>query len=71
VLSNDRSYANQTTEHGPMKPWIALGGDDDGCHYILFPQSEDREDFNYDLVKLMDSGKGLSTRVRISIQIAI
>lgn len=48
-----------------MKPWIALSGDDDGRHYLLFPQSEDRADFNYDKVELFNTGKDTSGTMTI------
>jgi hypothetical protein len=35
-------------EGGVPKPWIALSGDDDGVHYLLFPVSEDPENWEYD-----------------------
>jgi hypothetical protein len=31
------------------KPWIALSGDDDGVHYILYPTSEDPASWEYDM----------------------
>ena len=43
-------YKSTPTEYGPVpKPWIALSGDDDGVHYLLFPKSEDPENMEYDL----------------------
>ena len=43
-------YKSTPTEYGPIpKPWIALSGDDDGVHYLLFPKSEDPENMEYDL----------------------
>ena len=39
-----------------MKPWISLSGDDDGKHYLLYPQSEDKEDWNYDIETIIDTG---------------
>ena len=43
-------YKAQATEFGPMpKPWIALSGDDDGIHYILFPKSEDPSNMEYSI----------------------
>ena len=39
-----------------MKPWLLLSGDDDGKHYIMTPQSEDRDDWNYDLELLVETG---------------
>ena len=40
-----------------MKPWISLSGDDDGKHYLLYPQSEDKEDWNYDIETIIDTGE--------------
>ena len=41
-------YASQTNEDGsPIKPWISLSGDDDGRHYILYPESEDKDNWTY------------------------
>merc|ERR1711934_173535 len=35
-------YKNPPTAFGPQpKPWIAISGDDEGVHYIMFPKSED------------------------------
>ena len=43
-------YKNTPTEFAASpKPWIALSGDDDGIHYILFPRSEDPADMEYEL----------------------
>ena len=43
-------YKSTPTEFGPRpKPWIALSGDDDGIHYIMFPLSEDPTNWDYDL----------------------
>ena len=43
-------YKSTPTEFGDTpKPWIALSGDDDGIHYILFPRSEDPSNMEYDL----------------------
>ena len=43
-------YKSTPTEFGPSpKPWIALSGDDDGIHYIMFPLSEDPNNWDYDL----------------------
>ena len=45
-----------STENGPAKPWIALSGDDDGKHYILMPQSEARDNFDYDMQMIIETG---------------
>ena len=43
-------YKNTPTEYASSpKPWIALSGDDDGIHYLLFPRSEDPSDMEYEL----------------------
>ena len=43
-------YKNTPTTFGPQpKPWIAISGDDDGVHYIMFPKSEDPENWEYDI----------------------
>ena len=43
-------YKNTPTAFGPQpKPWIAISGDDDGVHYIMFPKSEDPENWEYDI----------------------
>ena len=47
-------YKTTPTEFGDTpKPWIALSGDDDGIHYILFPRSEDPSNMEYDLQVIM------------------
>ena len=52
-----RDYESQTNEDGSrLKPWISLSGDDDGKHYLLYPQSEDKEDWNYDIETIIDTG---------------
>ncbi|XP_069938772.1 uncharacterized protein [Cherax quadricarinatus] len=41
-------YANDLAEDGlPHKPFILLSGDDDGCMYILYPDTEERDDWTY------------------------
>ena len=43
-------YKATPTEFGDTpKPWIALSGDDDGIHYILFPRSEDPASMEYEI----------------------
>ena len=39
-----------------MKPWISLSGDDDGKHYVLYPSSEDRNDFTYEKHMIIETG---------------
>ena len=54
---HSRDYALQTNQDGsPLKPWISLSGDDDGKHYILYPQSEDKDEWTYDLELIIDTG---------------
>ena len=49
-------YKNTPTESGDMpKPWIALSGDDDGKHYVMFPKSEDRDNMEYDIHVMVDT----------------
>merc|ERR1719400_2038675 len=49
-------YKATPTEFGPVpKPWLALSGDDDGVHYILFPKSEDPTNMEYDMQVMVDS----------------
>merc|ERR1711992_361676 len=44
------------TAFGPQpKPWIAISGDDDGVHYIMFPKSEDPENWEYDIQVMVDT----------------
>merc|ERR1712142_218494 len=51
-------YKNTATEFGPMpKPYIALSGDDDGVHYVLFPKSEDPANMEYDMEVMVDTEK--------------
>ena len=51
-------YKTTPTEFGDTpKPWIALSGDDDGIHYILFPRSEDPSNMEYDLQVIMALNK--------------
>jgi hypothetical protein len=45
-----------------LKPWISLSGDDDGKHYILYPKNEDKNDWNYDLQMIIDTGYTLFHR---------
>ena len=43
-------YKSTPTEYGSTpKPWIALSGDDDGIHYIMFPRSEDPANMEYEI----------------------
>merc|ERR1712073_262100 len=50
-------YESQTNEDGSrLKPWISLSGDDDGKHYLLYPQSEDKNDWNYDIETIIETG---------------
>ena len=52
-----REYGSQTTEDGRLvKPWISLSGDDDGKHYLLYPESEDTDDWKYTLDMIIDTG---------------
>ena len=45
------------TESGePLKPFISLSGDDDGKHYILYPVSEDKDDWTYERHLLVETG---------------
>lgn len=39
-----------------MKQWILLSGDDDGNHYMVYPTSEDRDDWNYETHLLVATG---------------
>jgi hypothetical protein len=56
-----RDYAAQLTESGePVKPFISLSGDDDGKHYILFPASEDKNDWTYNKELLVETGSSES-----------
>eukprot|EP00095_Tigriopus_kingsejongensis_P007119 maker-scaffold303_size215788-snap-gene-1.16 protein:Tk07119 transcript:maker-scaffold303_size215788-snap-gene-1.16-mRNA-1 annotation:"hypothetical protein DAPPUDRAFT_229131" len=55
-----QEYADQSTEFGPMKPWIALSGDDDGNHYVLYPTSEARDDWTYEKHLLVATDKPTS-----------
>merc|ERR1719193_2908644 len=49
-------YKNTPTAFGPQpKPWIAISGDDDGVHYIMFPKSEDPENWEYDIQVMVDT----------------
>lgn len=49
-------YKKRITEAGNgTKPWIALSGDDDGVHYILFPKSEDPLNMEYDMQVMVDT----------------
>lgn len=48
--------STQAKEEG-KKPWIALSGDDDGIHYILFPKTEEKGNMEYDLRVLVDTGE--------------
>jgi len=49
-------YKETLTESGAVpKPWIALSGDDDGVHYVMFPKSEDPTDMEYDMQVMVDT----------------
>merc|ERR1711892_64411 len=49
-------YKNTLTEAGATpKPWIALSGDDDGVHYVMFPLSEDPTNFEYEMQVMVDT----------------
>jgi len=51
-----KEYKDTPTEAGGVpKPWIAMSGDDDGAHYILFPKSEDPANMEYDMQLLVDT----------------
>ena len=57
VFSMYRDYESQTNEDGSrLKPWISLSGDDDGKHYILYPQTEDKDDWKYDIETIIETG---------------
>jgi len=50
------AYANELALDGrPHKPWVMLSGDDDGCMYILYPDTEDRTDWTYQKQTLIDT----------------
>merc|ERR1711997_625740 len=56
IFYPSRDYESRKNEDGsPLKPWISLSGDDDGKHYLLFPESEDKDNWNYDLHLLIDT----------------
>ena len=38
------------------KPWISLSGDDDGNHYVLYPRTEDKNDWTYDIHTIIETG---------------
>jgi len=51
-----QEYKETLTESGAMpKPWIALSGDDDGVHYVMFPKSEDPANMEYDMQVMVDT----------------
>jgi len=51
-------YKSTLTDTGATpKPWIALSGDDDGIHYVLFPLSEDPDNFEYEMQVMVDTEK--------------
>jgi len=59
-------YKSTPTEFGPSpKPWIALSGDDDGIHYIMFPLSEDPNNWDYDLQIMVDTTETTSGTMAI------
>jgi hypothetical protein len=51
----------RTAEDLPLKPWISLSGDDDGKHYVLYPTSEDKDDWTYDKNLIIETGNFLDT----------
>jgi len=57
-ISYSREYGSQITEDGRVvKPWISLSGDDDGKHYILYPDREDTDIWTYSIEMIIDTGK--------------
>ena len=61
ILQFCREYGSQTTEDGRVvKPWISLSGDDDGKHYILYPDSEDTDVWTYSIEMIIDTGMSLT-----------
>merc|ERR1711872_757936 len=49
-------YRSTPNELGNMpKPWIALSGDDDGIHYILYPVSEELDNWEYEIQVMVDT----------------
>ena len=57
LFFNFSDYASQKTKDGSqVKPWISLSGDDDGKHYILYPDSEDKDNWIYHTELIIDTG---------------
>ena len=55
ILNSD--YETQLLENGDKrKPWISLSGDDDGNHYVLYPKTEDKVDWEYDMYLIIETG---------------
>lgn len=49
-------YAAELGDDGlPHKPWLLLSGDDDGRMYVLYPNTEDRDDWVYQKHILVDT----------------
>ncbi|XP_037793535.1 uncharacterized protein LOC119589014 isoform X2 [Penaeus monodon] len=56
VYYPNAAYAEDVAEDGmPHKPYILLSGDDDGRFYVLYPTSEDRNDWVYEKNVLIDT----------------
>ncbi|XP_063595419.1 uncharacterized protein LOC134772382 [Penaeus indicus] len=56
VYYPNAAYAEDVAEDGmPHKPYILLSGDDDGRMYVLYPSSEDRNDWVYQKHILVDT----------------
>ncbi|XP_042881107.1 uncharacterized protein LOC122258899 [Penaeus japonicus] len=56
VYYPNAAYAQDVAEDGmPYKPYILLSGDDDGRMYVLYPNSEDRDDWLYQKHILLDT----------------
>ena len=55
TYNSDSDY--ETMENGEKrKPWISLSGDDDGNHYVMYPTSEDKYNWEYERHLIIATG---------------
>ena len=53
------------------KPWISLSGDDDGNHYVLYPRTEDKQDWSYDVHLIIETGKAVQPKRCSIVQLKV
>merc|ERR1712107_710579 len=55
LLAKRRVQEHPDCFRASAKTPIAISGDDDGVHYIMFPKSEDPENWEYDIQVMVDT----------------